>query len=339
MGPPRPERATSPADTVLVTAGPTHEPIDPVRFIGNRSSGRMGYAVAREAAARGADVVLVPGPVAIGPPPGVARCAVTTAAEMRAAVRDAIADARRRGHGGGGRRLPPRRRRGGEAQEGAPARRESRPRADARTSSRSSATRKRGPRRSWVRRRDDDLEAAGREKLESKGLDLIVVNEVGRPGHRASARETNEALILSRRRRRRAASTWTKRELASGDLRPARQAPRAPLTRSPPRVRRAAAILRRSWRAGYLFTSESVTEGHPDKLADQISDAVLDAILEDDPDGRVACETLVTTGLVIVAGEITTDRLRRHPRASSARPSSTSATRTRSSGSTATPAA
>jgi S-adenosylmethionine synthetase len=56
----------------------------------------------------------------------------------------------------------------------------------------------------------------------------------------------------------------------------------------------------------YLFTSESVTEGHPDKLADQISDAVLDAILEVDPEGRVACETLVTTGVVIVAGEITT---------------------------------
>ena len=57
---------------------------------------------------------------------------------------------------------------------------------------------------------------------------------------------------------------------------------------------------------GYLFSSESVTEGHPDKLADQISDAVLDAILTVDPDGRVACETLVTTGLVMVAGEITT---------------------------------
>ena len=56
----------------------------------------------------------------------------------------------------------------------------------------------------------------------------------------------------------------------------------------------------------YLFTSESVTEGHPDKLADQISDAVLDAILADDPEGRVACETLVTTGVVLVAGEITT---------------------------------
>jgi S-adenosylmethionine synthetase len=56
----------------------------------------------------------------------------------------------------------------------------------------------------------------------------------------------------------------------------------------------------------YLFTSESVTEGHPDKIADQISDGVLDAVMKDDPTGRVACETLVTTGLVVVAGEITT---------------------------------
>ena len=55
----------------------------------------------------------------------------------------------------------------------------------------------------------------------------------------------------------------------------------------------------------HLFTSESVTEGHPDKIADQISDAVLDAIVEQDPRGRVACETLVTTGLVVLAGEIT----------------------------------
>jgi S-adenosylmethionine synthetase len=57
----------------------------------------------------------------------------------------------------------------------------------------------------------------------------------------------------------------------------------------------------------YLFTSESVTEGHPDKIADQISDAVLDAVLADDPTGRVACEVLVTTGTCIVAGEITTN--------------------------------
>ncbi len=57
----------------------------------------------------------------------------------------------------------------------------------------------------------------------------------------------------------------------------------------------------------YLFTSESVTEGHPDKMADQISDGVLDAVLREDPYGRVACETLVNTGLVVVSGEITTD--------------------------------
>jgi S-adenosylmethionine synthetase len=56
----------------------------------------------------------------------------------------------------------------------------------------------------------------------------------------------------------------------------------------------------------YLFTSESVTEGHPDKMADQISDSVLDAIMRDDPNGRVACETFVTTGLVVIGGEITT---------------------------------
>lgn len=56
----------------------------------------------------------------------------------------------------------------------------------------------------------------------------------------------------------------------------------------------------------YIFTSESVTEGHPDKMADQISDTILDAILANDPNGRVACETLLTTGLVVVAGEIST---------------------------------
>src|SRR3954466_12970331 len=57
----------------------------------------------------------------------------------------------------------------------------------------------------------------------------------------------------------------------------------------------------------FLFTSESVTEGHPDKIADQISDGVLDAVMRDDPTGRVACETLVNTGLVVVSGEISTE--------------------------------
>src|ERR671918_1121056 len=57
----------------------------------------------------------------------------------------------------------------------------------------------------------------------------------------------------------------------------------------------------------HLFTSESVTEGHPDKICDQVSDGVLDAVMADDPAGRVACETLVNTGLVVVSGEITTE--------------------------------
>ena len=57
----------------------------------------------------------------------------------------------------------------------------------------------------------------------------------------------------------------------------------------------------------HLFTSESVTEGHPDKICDQISDAILDDLLKQDPKSRVACETLVTTGLVLIAGEITSN--------------------------------
>jgi len=64
----------------------------------------------------------------------------------------------------------------------------------------------------------------------------------------------------------------------------------------------------------HVFTSESVTEGHPDKIADQISDSILDAVLKDDPNGRVACETLVTTGLAFIAGEITTETYVDFPR-------------------------
>src|SRR5919201_2044065 len=84
-------------------------------------------------------------------------------------------------------------------------------------------------------------------------------------------------------------------------MRPCLAPPIAPRRRSviPKRVLMAA--------REFLFTSESVTEGHPDKVADQISDTVLDAVIAGDPGGRVACETLITTGLVVVAGEITTE--------------------------------
>lgn len=74
--------------TVLITAGPTHEAVDPVRFLGNRSSGRMGFALAAEAARRGARVVLVAGPVALATPPGATRVDVVTAREMERAVRE-----------------------------------------------------------------------------------------------------------------------------------------------------------------------------------------------------------------------------------------------------------
>ncbi len=78
---------------VLVSAGPTHEPIDPVRFLGNRSSGKMGFALAAEAAARGARAILVAGPVALTTPPGVERVDVTTALEMQGAIETHAGDA------------------------------------------------------------------------------------------------------------------------------------------------------------------------------------------------------------------------------------------------------
>src|SRR5438874_7176683 len=79
--------------TVLVTAGPTHEPVDPVRYLGNRSTGRMGFAVAAEAARRGANVVLVTGPVAVTDPPGVRVLRVETSEEMAREVLGRYADA------------------------------------------------------------------------------------------------------------------------------------------------------------------------------------------------------------------------------------------------------
>ncbi len=79
-------------ETVLITAGPTEEPIDPVRYISNRSSGKMGYALAQVAAQRGARVLLVSGPVSLAPPPGVELIPVRTAAQMRAAVLDRLAE-------------------------------------------------------------------------------------------------------------------------------------------------------------------------------------------------------------------------------------------------------
>jgi phosphopantothenoylcysteine decarboxylase/phosphopantothenate--cysteine ligase len=87
------ERRDLDSETILITAGPTQEPIDPVRYLSNRSSGKMGYALAEAAAARGARVILISGPVSLAPPRGVETVAVRTAAEMRDRVFERLAPA------------------------------------------------------------------------------------------------------------------------------------------------------------------------------------------------------------------------------------------------------
>ena len=107
----------------------------------------------------------------------------------------------------------------------------------------------------------------------------------------------------------------------------------------PWRTTRPERSLNRMRRTGrYLFTSESVTEGHPDKIADQVSDAVLDAVLAQDPMGRVACESLLTTGLIVLAGEITSTASMDFVDVARHAVRETSATRGPSSDSTRTPA-
>lgn len=196
---------------LLVTAGPTREPIDAVRFIGNRSSGRMGFAVAGEAARRGAAVTLVLGPVELAPPPGVETVRVETAAEMREAVlarfdgvdavvmAAAVADFR-----------PARTETGKLKKAAGPPVLQLEPTEDI------LATLGR-------RRRDQVLvgfaaetevsPAEGRRKLEEKNLDLVVVNQVGRPGTGFGA-DTNRAAILDRDGGEVPARVWTKADLA-----------------------------------------------------------------------------------------------------------------------------
>jgi phosphopantothenoylcysteine decarboxylase / phosphopantothenate---cysteine ligase len=197
---------------ILVTAGPTHEPLDPVRFLGNRSSGRMGIEVAREAAARGADVRLVLGPDTVEPPEGLPAIRVETAEQMRDAVVLGFDRA--------------------DAVVMAAAVADFRPEAAAADKLKKDA----GPPELRLvptpdilldlarRKRDqvivgfaaetEDLEAAGRHKLRSKRLDLIVVNEVGRSGTGFGS-ETNSAMLLSSAGDDEPLRMWTKRELAA----------------------------------------------------------------------------------------------------------------------------
>jgi phosphopantothenoylcysteine decarboxylase/phosphopantothenate--cysteine ligase len=198
--------------SVVVTAGPTHEPVDAVRFLGNRSSGRMGFAVAAEAARRGARVTLVTGPVALAPPYGADVVRVETAAEMASAVASrfedcdavvmaaAVADFR-----------PVGARADKIKKEGGPPPLELEPTEDILT-----GLGKRKGRQVLVGFAAETTEvlAEGRRKLSEKNLDLLVANRVGSPGTGFGS-ETNEAALLSREDADVALRLWSKAELAA----------------------------------------------------------------------------------------------------------------------------
>jgi phosphopantothenoylcysteine decarboxylase / phosphopantothenate---cysteine ligase len=196
---------------VLVTAGPTFEPIDAVRFLGNRSSGKMGYLIAEEAARAGALVTLVSGPTQSSDPPGVEVVRVDTADEMQEAVSTrvdraeavvkaaAVADWRPK--------LPAEKK---LKKEAGPPELVLEPTPDI---LRELGERKGGRVLIGFAAETDDLEAAGRRKLREKHLDLIVVNEVGAEGTGFEA-DTNRAMILAADGADVPLRDWTKRELA-----------------------------------------------------------------------------------------------------------------------------
>jgi phosphopantothenoylcysteine decarboxylase/phosphopantothenate--cysteine ligase len=181
--------------TVLVTAGPTHEPVDPVRFLGNRSSGRMGFALAAEAARRGARVILVAGPVALATPPGVRRIDVVTARDMERAVHEhapaadlvvmsaAVADFRPRDPAA----TKIKKERGLSAIE------------LAENPDILAGLRRVAPGAVLVgfAAETDDLEKHARAKLAKKGADFLVANDVSRPDI-AFESEANEVTVFSR---------------------------------------------------------------------------------------------------------------------------------------------
>jgi phosphopantothenoylcysteine decarboxylase/phosphopantothenate--cysteine ligase len=197
---------------IVVTAGPTWEPIDPVRFVGNRSTGRMGFAVAREAFGRGADVTLVVGPGTVVPPEGPRLVPVSTAEEMRMAVLEAAEDADAVIMAAAVADFRPREAAPGKLKkEDGPPRLELVPTPDILAG----LGEVRGDRvLIGFAAETEDVEAAGRAKLVAKGLDLLVANEVGREGTGFGA-ESNHAAILSRTGDDQPLREWTKAELAA----------------------------------------------------------------------------------------------------------------------------
>jgi phosphopantothenoylcysteine decarboxylase / phosphopantothenate---cysteine ligase len=197
---------------IVVTAGPTWEPIDAVRFIGNRSTGRMGFAVAREAFGRGADVTLVVGPGTVAPPEGPRLVPVATAEEMRMAVLEAAEDADAVIMAAAVADFRPR-----EAAPGKLKKEEGPPRLELVHTPDILAElgEVRGDRALiGFAAETEDVQAAGRAKLVAKGLDLLVANEVGREGTGFGA-ESNHAAILSRTGDDEPLREWTKAELAA----------------------------------------------------------------------------------------------------------------------------
>lgn len=197
---------------ILVTAGPTHEPIDAVRFLGNRSSGKMGYTVAREASKLGAAVTVVSGPSHLPDPPGVEVVRVETAEEMRDAVLGRVEEA--------------------DAVVKAAAVADWRPKSPAEGKLKKDSgapelhleptpdiLQELGERKGdrilvGFAAETEDLEAAGRAKLREKRLDLMVVNEVGAPGTGFEA-DTNRAMLLAADGDDVPVREWTKAELAA----------------------------------------------------------------------------------------------------------------------------
>jgi phosphopantothenoylcysteine decarboxylase/phosphopantothenate--cysteine ligase len=197
---------------ILVTAGPTHEPIDAVRFVGNRSSGMMGFAVATEAARRGARVTLVAGPVPLEPPHGVEVVRVQTAAEMGAAVGARFEDADAVVMAAAVADFRPLQPRDDKIKkEGGVPRIELEPTEDI-----LAGLGKRKGRQVLVgfAAETGDALGEGRRKLSEKNLDLLVANRVGSPGTGFGS-PTNVAAILSREDDDVALRAWTKAELAA----------------------------------------------------------------------------------------------------------------------------